>query len=137
MEYKEIEHINFDDAPEGWVDRCSGDGYEKYLDKNGERRYKDNNILVGDLGYRPCAKCGKYPNERGDDACIANLGNVMNACCGHGKNEGYVMFDNGVTIRGQFKIEQSAVLNKPCRSCETLLSPDDKYCRECGEKVKL
>ena len=58
------------------------------------------------IGYRPCAKCGEYPNERGDDHCIANLGNVINACCGHGRNKGYIQFDNGITIRGHFEIEK-------------------------------
>ena len=100
------EHIPFDDAPDGWSDRCSGDGYEKYTNEEGVRTYKDCDIPAGDLGYRPCAKCGRYPNERGDDFCIANLGKVMNACCGHGKNEGYIQFDNGITIRGYFTVER-------------------------------
>ncbi len=101
----QVEHIDFDKAPEGWADRCSGDGHEKYTSEDGERMYSDIDMPVGEVGYRPCAKCGKYPNERGDDACIANLGNVMNACCGHGKNKGYIQFDNGIIIRGYFEVE--------------------------------
>lgn len=51
--------------------------------------------------YRPCPKCGKLPiNEH--DACIANLPGVVNACCGHGIREGYIIFENGVEIRGEF-----------------------------------
>ena len=106
-----VEYIKFKDAPKTWQDRCSGDGYEKHKNKDGESVYSDINIAVGDLGYRPCAKCGKYPNENGDDACISNLGKVMNACCGHGKNEGYIQFENGITIRGFFKVTQAKLLN--------------------------
>lgn len=54
-----------------------------------------------------CKKCGLPPNEYGQDQCIANLGNVMNACCGHGAQKGYIQFDNGITIRGYFDIENN------------------------------
>ena len=30
----------------------------------------------------------------------------MNACCGHGNREGYIQFDNGITIRGYFRVEK-------------------------------
>ena len=92
-------------APDSWSDRCSGDGYKRYVDENGDRRYEDNNIKLEDMPYRPCAKCGEYPNKDGDDACLGHLGNVMNACCGHGNQKGYVQFDNGIIIRGYFEIE--------------------------------
>lgn len=52
-----------------------------------------------------CPKCNQYQNNSGHDFCIQNLGYVINACCGHGKQEGYIQFDNGITIRGNFKIE--------------------------------
>lgn len=94
------------DVPDSWRSRCSGDGYERYTDCNGERRYVDNDILVGDMPFRPCAKCGHYPNGDGDDYCIQNLGKVLNACCGHGNHKGYIQFDNGITIRGFFEIEK-------------------------------
>ena len=92
-------------VPESWRDRCSNNGYKRYIDENGDRRYEDNNKLVGDMPFRPCAKCGQYPNNNGDDACLGHLGNVMNACCGHGLNKGYVQFDNGIIIRGYFEID--------------------------------
>lgn len=93
------------DVPDGWYDRCSGDGYERYTDSDGNRRYIDNNELVADMPFRPCAKCGEYPNDRGDDHCIQNLGEVWNACCGHGNREGYIQFED-VIIRGYFTIER-------------------------------
>ena len=103
-EIESIEHIKFDDAPETWDDRCSGDGYKRIIDVDGNRVFADNGVSVG-IGYRPCAKCREYPTEEGHDACLGTLGNVMNACCGHGRNKGYIQFDNGVTIRGYFEIE--------------------------------
>lgn len=100
----DIDHVKYEDAPEGWFDRCSGDGYETCVLEDGDRIFKDSGVSV-DIGFRPCAICKKYPNENGDDACIASLGLVINACCGHGKNKGYIQFDNGITIRGNFEIE--------------------------------
>lgn len=101
---KKVKYIKHEDAPDGWLDRCSGDGYDKHMNSDGEWIYEDINAPVN--GIRPCARCGEFPaNDRGDDFCIAELGEVMNACCGHGKHEGYIQFDNGITIRGYFKVE--------------------------------
>jgi hypothetical protein len=50
-----------------------------------------------------CPKCGEKRTKDGQDPCIANLPGVINACCGHGVKEGYVMFDNGIVIRGIFE----------------------------------
>lgn len=97
--------MNWKDVPEAWLDRCSGDGYKRYRDEEGNSRYCDNNEIVGESPYRPCAKCGHYPTEEGDDYCLQHLGNVMNACCGHGTNKGYIQFDNGIRISGYFEIE--------------------------------
>jgi hypothetical protein len=105
VEYKngKWQYIDFDDAPEAWFDRCSGDGHNRYHDENVGVRYSDTNEVV--KGFRPCSKCGHYPNEQGDDWCLGHLGNVLNACCGHGVHKGYIQFDSGVTIRGYFEVE--------------------------------
>jgi hypothetical protein len=97
------------EVPESWRDRCSGDGHKRYIDEDGNRRYVDNDEIVGESDYRPCARCGHYPVGDGDDYCLGHLGNVMNACCGHGTQEGYIQFDNGVTIRGYFKVENKNI----------------------------
>lgn len=104
---KKPESIPFDKMPHAWLDRCSGDGHEKHIDENGDIVYSDNNISIDEFGFRPCAKCGEYPNADGDDYCIQNLGRVTNACCGHGSKNGYIQFDNGITIRGKFDVEHS------------------------------
>ena len=105
---EDIEYVKFEDAPESWDDRCSGDGYKRIIDVDGNRVFADNGVSVG-IGYRPCAKCKEYPIEESHDACLGTLGNVMNACCGHGKHDDYIQFDNGIRISGKFKIERFEV----------------------------
>ena len=105
MNYDEIGIDTSVSVPDSWFDRCSNNGYERYIDKNGDRRYCDNNEPVGDNPFRPCAKCGGMPNEYGDDHCIERLGNVMNACCGHGNRMGYIQFDSGHLIEGYFTVK--------------------------------
>ena len=101
---KEYDTIPFSDVPEAWWDRCSGEGHERSTDDEGNKVYKDTGNIVQEEGWRPCARCGEFPTEDGDDYCIQNLGKVINACCGHGKNKGYIMFDDGRIIEGYFTV---------------------------------
>jgi hypothetical protein len=55
----------------------------------------------------PCKHCGKMPSKEGHDACIANLPGIKYACCGHGVEDGYLFFENGIIIRGKFTIEKA------------------------------
>lgn len=48
---------------------------------------------------RSCPRCGSAHEFSDHDHCIANLPNVKYACCGHGKEDGYVNLDNGKVIR--------------------------------------
>jgi len=50
-------------------------------------------------------KCGHRRTVKGHDPCIANLPGVIGACCGHGVEQGYVTFQNGIVIRGQFEFD--------------------------------
>ena len=52
----------------------------------------------------PCEACGLPPVD-GCDGCIGRLPGVLFACCGHGKRQGYVMFSNGLVLRGRFEHE--------------------------------
>lgn len=64
-------------------------GWEIYFDgKNW--RYCDNNEIDNDL--RPCKKCGRLPTKEGHDACLGYIKGAISACCGHGIEEGYVMY---------------------------------------------
>ena len=53
-------------------------------------------------GRRACENCGKRRTKDGHDPCIANLPGVLFACCGHGRRDGYVHFENGMTLRGRW-----------------------------------
>jgi len=67
--------------------------------------YLDNRTTIHN-NRRPCPKCGHLPTKEGHDYCIANLPGVLNACCGHGVKEGYIQFENGITIRGYFEVDE-------------------------------
>jgi len=66
------------------------------------KRYADNGEPVNDLNVRRCPKCKEYPTIEGYDFCLQKLPGVRAACCGHGVEEGMVVFANGVTIHGKF-----------------------------------
>lgn len=53
-----------------------------------------------------CPKCKMKPTEDRHDPCIKNLPGVKFACCGHGVERGYIWFENGVMIRGNFEISK-------------------------------
>ena len=53
--------------------------------------YFDTEEIVNDK--RPCKKCGESPTPDGYDACIGNVEGVEYACCGHGVEEGYVIYE--------------------------------------------
>ena len=50
---------------------------------------------------RPCKKCGLKPielkSDMGDnvDACLGVLKGVKSACCGHGVEDGYIIYEDG------------------------------------------
>ena len=61
---------------------------------------------------KPCKRCKKPPTKEGHDACLGTLPGVKYACCGHGEQPGYIMFTNGVVIRGDFKVERHKEVKK-------------------------
>ena len=66
-------------------------GWKIYFDgKNW--RYCDNNEIDNDS--RPCKKCGRLPTKEGYDACLGYIKGAISACCGHGVEEGYVMYSD-------------------------------------------
>lgn len=67
--------------------------------------YYSDFTIADENNIRPCLKCGKLPNKNGHDACLQNLPGVIFACCGHGVEEGYIKFNDGRIIRGNFEIE--------------------------------
>lgn len=75
--------------------------------REGEWYYKDTDEpTVSGWKDRPCGRCGRKMTEREHDACLGDLPGVVNACCGHGdREESYICFENGVTVRG-FRVEK-------------------------------
>lgn len=63
--------------------------------------------LMGSKAYdKPCLICGAtHRDPTGQDPCIKDLPGVLHACCGHGYEEGYVAFENGTHMKGQFTRE--------------------------------
>lgn len=56
---------------------------------------------------RPCGHCGMERTEEGHDGCLGTLlGDVMNACCGHGEEKmAYVQFWDGERLGGSAAIK--------------------------------
>jgi hypothetical protein len=80
---------------------------------------------------RPCDQCGWKRTAEGHDPCISNLPGVLNACCGHGIEAGYVQFENGVTLRGVFTIERTDP-DGTCHRLELGGDPEFKCCKGDG-----
>ena len=51
-----------------------------------------------------CPRCGRMNKMNTPDGCIGLLPGVVSACCGHGVEEGYIIFENGVELRGIFRV---------------------------------
>ena len=53
--------------------------------------YADNFKPIND--DRPCKKCGMSPTKEGHDHCLGKLKGVKHACCGHGVEKGYIIYE--------------------------------------------
>ncbi len=58
-------------------------------------RYADNGEPYDRENPRPCVRCGKSSTPEGHDACLGHLSGVKFACCGHGKEQGYIIYNDG------------------------------------------
>ena len=74
--------------------------------------------LAGSGQFARCAHCKLLPIKDGYevyDGCLGKLeGDLINACCGHGRVEiAYIQYSDGNCIRGEesFK-EQANIINK-------------------------
>lgn len=68
-------------------------GHEAIIGSDGVKRWKDT-LLSVEGKERKCPSCGEFPTESGHDPCIANLPGVEFACCGHGVDKPYVIYNN-------------------------------------------
>jgi hypothetical protein len=72
----------------------------KYI--NNIWQYEDGVPL--DREERPCTRCGRMPNKDGSDACLGYIEGATSGCCGHGKENGYIVYDNEINIQDKIKI---------------------------------
>ena len=70
--------------------------------------------MAGSGQFGICAKCGLPPTPEGHDGCLGTLvGNVMNACCGHGLDrQAYIQYWDGRRISRQEAINKFPGSNK-------------------------
>jgi len=67
-------------------------------------RYEDDGEIFKLDGCRPCLSCNLNPKDtNGHDPCLGELPGIKGACCGHGVKRGYLCFENGVTLVGDFR----------------------------------
>lgn len=67
------------------------------------------------LSHKTCRECGLGPTKEGHDGCLGALPNLMNACCGHEKDdyyEPYVQFWDGSCLRGKEALRMIEVLKQ-------------------------
>jgi len=60
-------------------------------EETGDWRYLDDKSLAD--YERPCTQCNKMPTPEGHDACLGHIPGVLNACCGHGAEPGYIQWE--------------------------------------------
>lgn len=48
---------------------------------------------------RPCPKCNELPTMEGCDACLGYIPGVYAACCGHGIEEGNIVYEDGLRVQ--------------------------------------
>jgi hypothetical protein len=72
--YSRGNHIEFDEIRYIWV-------------------YSDTKEPIKD-NERPCARCGRLPTKEGYDACLGYIKGASSACCGHGKEKGYIVYND-------------------------------------------
>lgn len=71
-------------------------GHEVFWDEPGQTwRYADDGALAHGWGGdpRPCPQCGDLPTTEGDDPCIRHIPGVYSACCGHGIENGVILWE--------------------------------------------
>lgn len=76
-------------------------GHEIYYDEEKERWvFSEDDVPVSDDPLRDCRHCNLHLDDD-VDPCLGRLPGVLNACCGHGRREeAYIQFESGLTVRG-------------------------------------
>lgn len=90
---------------------------------------------------KPCGQCN-LPNRSDEhDACLGELPNVINACCGHGNvDEAYIVYEDETIERGDAAIERFEELKNQCSevSCKKPVMENSKLdCCEQHEAILI
>jgi len=73
--------------------RAHSRGHEVYYDDVVEVwRYRS----ADPAEERPCFLCHRPPTPAGHDACLGYIPGAISACCGHGVEDGYIVWQEGV-----------------------------------------
>ena len=75
-------------------------GHKIYQDEKGCWRWADNGMNA-DKNPRPCPKCNQLPNKNGHDPCLGTIEGVFAACCGHGIQDGIILWYPGDSPRNE------------------------------------
>ena len=89
--------------------RSTSRGHEIYCNSDGIWKYTEDDSIFDDS--KPCKRCGHVPNVDGSDFCIGHINTVTSACCGHGIEEPFVVFDSGERFRGE-EAKRFFIINK-------------------------
>lgn len=71
---------------------------------DGKLRYQDTGELVPDVPTRACPQCHKSPTPEGHDACLGTIPGVIAACCGHGVDTGYILWERANTAEIEIEL---------------------------------
>jgi hypothetical protein len=86
-------------------DKLSASQLDEIVYGNTNQFYSDDDRPVDRKEPRPCSLCKmQWPSGK-PDACLGQLPGVKDACCGHGVEESYIEFHNGVRVSNFARIE--------------------------------
>lgn len=61
-------------------------------------KYYEDDTIVNNDNMKKCPVCNSQQTKEGYDACLGHLEGVMFACCGHGVQNPYAIFNDGTYI---------------------------------------
>ena len=56
--------------------------------------WRDTGLPVEPIVKRSCPQCGAVPTPEGYDPCIGYVEGAVSVCCGHGSEQGYIVWPN-------------------------------------------
>ena len=102
--------------------------------------YADTGKFI-DLDHeRPCTLCHKLPTPEGYDACLGELPGVLNACCGHGVEDGYIHYEKRpfwLTNKNRWPLAVGLVASVPCLLVTLLFLHYALTCTDCTQATVL